>query len=78
MSELKEKCIDIAEFYDIDWYKGEFSSVFADLNNVQSALDCLTARHRANVEASMTWIEGRGEILKTLQQIQATNGKFAP
>ncbi len=71
MSEIKEKCIDIAEFYDIDWYRGEFSSVFADESKTQLTLDRLTTTHRANCDASLTWTDGRNEILKTLSEIQS-------
>jgi uncharacterized protein YegJ (DUF2314 family) len=66
MSETFEKCIDIAEFYDIDWCKGEFSDVFADRACADSTLKAISDTHQANIAAQLTWAEGREAIIATL------------
>ena len=71
MSETREKCIDLAEFYDIDWYAGEFRESFAvDGQLAEELLQRLTTRHHANIAEKLSWSDGRAEMLGLLGELQ--------
>lgn len=66
-TETLEQCIDVAEFYDIDWYQGEFRALFSN-DLAAEVLKRLTKSHQANLKRKLPMPEGQANIIAALAQ----------
>ena len=68
--EWMERCRDIAEFYDIDWYAGEFQDVFAAHPDPRRLHAELQQTHTDNISRSLTVAVGQASMVQRLQELQ--------
>ncbi|MGJ8639200.1 MAG: DUF2314 domain-containing protein [Opitutaceae bacterium] len=68
---IKQQCIDIAEFYHIDWYAGEFASVIWNKDTTDEFnLNALLPVHEDCQKHGIDWGCARSRIVNKLEEIQ--------
>lgn len=78
MNPVKEKCVDLAEFYEIDWYMGEFASVFRNRHNTDEFnLEQLEKVHQASCQGNQDWGNARSKVIAKLEELQGRSPSIA-
>lgn len=66
----EERCRDIAEFYDIDWYAGEFRDVFAANVDPRWLYKELQNTHTDNCLRRLTVTVGQANMHQRLKELR--------
>jgi uncharacterized protein YegJ (DUF2314 family) len=78
MNPAKEECVNLAEHYDIDWYTGEFASVFWNRHNSDEFnLEQLQSVHEDCCKSNQEWGNARSKIIAKLEQLQGRSPSIA-
>jgi uncharacterized protein YegJ (DUF2314 family) len=78
MNPAKEKCVNLAEHYDIDWYTGEFASVFWNQHNTDEFnLEQLQLVHDDCCNSNQGWGNARSKIIAKLEELQGRSPSVA-